>query len=395
MTYHEIERTFEERKLKHSKFSIPKSEYEQRVRIVREKLRDAGFDGLLAISGYAERDGNVTYLCGHKNAFPYSARSETISGLGYSAFLLPVDSETTLIAPLGYQTDAVTGVDRTQTGTNLTKGIIKALTESRLDRARLAIAGSDILPAVYLDEIRRSCPQTIVHYRDELISERRMIKSENELQIIRHASKIADKALQTALESIKPGMTESAVGSIARVKAMEIGADYVVRDRVQSGPEMGRLRWPFASQKKIRKGELISIDFVGWVNGYGFDILRVGSANRPTKQQRTIIEAAGEATSTMCEALRNGSTVEKTISTVTKLERHGLKVAPFGHAIGLEIVETPYLLPGGTGIVQKNMVFCVEPDVKSGKYSVSVENEVIVTDNKPEILTKLPINAWS
>ncbi|HYW00194.1 MAG TPA: Xaa-Pro peptidase family protein, partial [Candidatus Acidoferrum sp.] len=368
-----------------SKFSIPKSEYAQRVRIVREQLRDAGFDGLLAISGYAERDGNVTYLCGHKNAFPYSARSETISGLGYSAFLLPVDAETTLIAPLGYQTDAVTGVDRTQTGTNLTKGIITALTESRLDHARLAIAGSDILPAVYLDEIRRSCPQTSVHYRDELISERRMIKSENELQIIRHASKIADKALQTALEAIKPGMTESDVGSIARMKAMEIGADYVVRDRVQSGPEMGRLRWPFASQKKIRKGELISIDFVGWVNGYGFDILRVGSANRPTKQQRTIIEAAGEATSTMCDTLRNGSTVENTISTVNKLERRGLKVAPFGHAIGLEIVETPYLLPGGTGIVQKNMVFCVEPDVKSGKYSVSVENEVIVTNSKPEI----------
>jgi len=381
--------------MKHSKFSISKSEYEQRVRIVREKLRDAGFDALLAISGYAERDGNVTYLCGHKNAFPYSARSETISGLGYSAFLLPVDSETTLIAPFGYQTDAVTGVNRTQTGTNLTKGIIKALTESRLDHARLAIAGSDILPAVYLDEIRRGCPQTSVHYRDELISERRMIKSENELQIIRHASKIADKALHTALESIKPGMSESAVGSIARMKAMEIGADYVVRDRVQSGSEMGRLRWPFASQKKIRKGELISIDFVGWVNGYGFDILRVGSANRPTKQQRIIIEAAGEATSTMCEALRNGSTVENTISTVNKLERRGLKVAPFGHAIGLEIVETPYLLPGGTGIVQKNMVFCVEPDVKSGKYSVSVENEVIVTNNKPEILTKLPINTWS
>jgi len=381
--------------LKHTRFSIPKSEYEQRVRIVREKLRDASFDGLLAISGYAERDGNVTYLCGHKNAFPYSARSETISGLGYSAFLLPVESETTLIAPLGYQTDAVTCVNRTQTGTNLTKGIIKALTESRLDHARLAIAGSDILPAVYLDEIRRSCPQTSFHYRDELISELRMIKSENELQLIRHASKIADKALQTALESIKPGMTESAVGSIARMKAMEIGADYVVRDRVQSGSEMGRLRWPFASQKKIRKGELISIDFVGWANGYGFDILRVGSANRPTKQQRIIIEAAGEATSTMCEALRNGNTVENTISTVNKLERRGLKVAPFGHAIGLEIVETPYLLPGGTGIVQKNMVFCVEPDVKSGKYSVSAENEVIVTNNKPEVLTKLPINVWS
>ena len=380
--------------MKHSKFSIPKSEYEQRIRVVREKLHATGFDALLAISGYAERDGNVTYLCGHKNAFPYSAKSETISGLGYSAFLLPIDSETTLITPLGCQPDAIVGVDRTETGTNLTKGIVKALVESRLDKANLAISGSDILPAVYLDEIRDSCPQASIRYRDELIFERRMIKSENELQMIRHASHIADEALRTALDSIKPGMTESAIGSIARAKAMELGADYVVRDRVQSGSEMGRLRWPFASQKKIRKGEMISVDFVGWVSGYGFDILRVGSTNRPTKRQRMIIETAGEATSAMCDALRNGSTVEKTISIVNQLGRRGVKVSPFGHAIGLEIVETPYLLPGGTGNVQKNMVFCVEPDVKSGKYSVSIENEVIVTNNKPEVITKLPIDPW-
>ena len=381
--------------MKHAKLNIPKSEYEQRVRVVRQKLHDTGFDGLLAISGYAERDGNVTYLCGHKNAFPYSTKTDMISGLGYSVFLLPVDSGTTLIAPLGYQSDAVIGVDRTQTGTNLTKGVITALTESHLDHAKLAIAGSDVLPVVYLDEIRRNCPEISIHYKDEIISQSRMIKSENELRLIRHASKIADIALKTALEAIKPGMTESVVGSIARTKAMEIGADYVVRDRVQSGPEMGRLRWPFASQRKIRKGELISIDFVGWVNGYGFDILRVGSANRPNKQQRMIIEAAGEATSTMCDALRSGNTVENIISTVNKLERRDLKVAPFGHAIGLEIVEVPFLLPGGTGTLQENMVFCVEPDVKSSKYSVSVENEAVVTKSNPEILTKLPMNDWS
>lgn len=381
--------------MKQSKLSIPKIEYEQRVRIVREKLREAGFDALLAISGYAERDGNVTYLCGHKNAFPYSGKSETISGLGYSAFLLPRDSQTTLIAPLGCQLDAVFGVDHVQAGTNLARSVIEALRESKLDHANLAIAGCDILPAVYLDEIRRSCPQTSLHYRDTLISELRMIKSENELKLVRLASEIADRALRTAIESIKPGMTESDVGNIAREKAMEMGADYVVRDRVQSGSEMGKLRWPFASQKRIRKGELISIDFVGWVNGYGFDILRVGSAGRPTKYQRKLIASAGEATSVMCTALTEGNTVENTISTVKQVERSGLTVEPFGHAIGLEIVEIPYLLPGGAGTVRKNMVFCVEPDVKSGKYSVSVEDEVIVTDGKPEVLTKLPVDFWS
>src|SRR5208283_4845768 len=239
----------------------------------------------LAFSGYAERDGNVSYLCGHKNTFPYSAKTDQVSGLGYSALLVPVEQETVLIAPLGYQADVVVGVGKNRTGTNFARDLIDAIKGSRLEKSKLAIAGGDIIPATYVDEIRRTFPELYLEYRDELLTEQRIIKSENELKLIRAASKIADKAMAAAINAIKPGMTESAVGSIARRVAMEAGADYVVRDRVQSGREMGQLRWPFATSKKIRKGELVSIDFVGWAKSYGFDILRIGCAGRLKKEQ--------------------------------------------------------------------------------------------------------------
>lgn len=44
--------------------------------------------------------------------------------------------------------------------------------------------------------------------------------------------------------------------------------------------------------------------------------------------------------------------------------------------------------------MKRNMVFCVEPDVKSVKDSACVENEVIVTGGKPETITKLPFDFW-
>jgi len=357
---------------------------------VRDWLRSNGFAGLLATSGYAERDGNVCYLCGHKNAFPYSKATEVVSGLGYSILLVPTNGEITLIAPLGYQRNAVVGVDRFKTGTNLAHDLVDAINEVELGNSELVVAGSDILPVVYVEELRKRYPGLKIEYRDE-IANMRMVKSENELTLIRQASKIADKAMAAAIESIKPGVKESVIGSIARKAAMEAGADYVVRDRVQSGSEMGQLRWPFASPKKVRKGELVSIDFVGWVKGYGFDILRVGCAGRPDKDQRALIEIAAEATNTMSEKLTDQSTVENSVSLLKELERGGAQIEPFGHGIGLEIVEEPYLFPGVTGKLKKGMVFCVEPDVRWKGGWASIENELIVTSGKPEVLTKLPI----
>jgi Xaa-Pro aminopeptidase len=369
---------------------LPEQEYKTRVNTVRDWLRASSYGGLLAVSGYAERDGNVCYLCGHKNAFPYSTKAEQISGLGYSALLLPTEGKTTLIAPLGYQPSAVVGVDNGKTGTNLARDLVEAIKQANLTDSRLAIAGGDILPAVYMDEVRRLLPGLRIEYWDEL-AKMRMIKSENELGLIRQASKIADKAMTAAIESIKLGMKESAIGSVARSAAMEAGADYVVRDRVQSGSEMGHLRWPFASSRKVRRGELVSIDFVGWVKSYGFDILRIGCAGRPNKDQRRLIETAGEATEAMSEKLRDQGEVEASLSVLREFEKDGVHVEPFGHGIGLEIVEEPYLFPGVTGKVRKNMVFCVEPDIRWKGGWASIENEVIVTSRRPEILTKLPV----
>ncbi len=113
--------------------SLPQREYRTRLDTTRQRLAASGYSGLLAFSGYAERDGNVCYLCGHKNAFPYSPKSDQVSGLGYSALLVPTQGETTLISPLGFQTDAVVGVEKSRTGTNFTRDLVDAIRESRVN----------------------------------------------------------------------------------------------------------------------------------------------------------------------------------------------------------------------------------------------------------------------
>jgi len=193
----------------------------------------------------------------------------------------------------------------------------------------------------------------------------------------------------------KAAMTESAIGSVARKTAMDAGADYIVRDRIQSAFErMKGTSWPFASRKNVRKGELLSIDFVGCINCYGFNILRIECVGRPNKEQRMLVELADEATNAMSNALTDNGGVEASVGALSQFERSGISISPFGHAIGLEIVEKLYLFPGVDEKIKKNMVFCVEPEVRSAKESAYVENEVIVTAGKPETITKLPVDFW-
>jgi Xaa-Pro aminopeptidase len=130
-------------------------------------------------------------------------RTEAVSGLGYSALLVPSEGETTLIAPLGYQADSVVGVGKSKTSTNFGLDLISSLRDSFEGNSRLALVGSDILPAAYFDEVNRSLTQLSLEFPDDIIADQRMIKSENEIGLSREASRIADKAVWAAVYAIR------------------------------------------------------------------------------------------------------------------------------------------------------------------------------------------------
>ena len=66
-----------------------------------------------------------------------------------------------------------------------------------------------------------------------------------------------------------------------------------------------------------------------------------------------------------------------------------------GHAIGLETVEEPTLLPGVATPLLPGMVLCVEPGIQiPGVGGVCVEQEILVTEGTPEVITHAPIRLW-
>ncbi len=378
-------------------FRISKGEFLKRVEHTKQLAQDRGIDGLLVFSGYCEREGNVGYLVGHRIGFPYANVSKDVKGLGYSALVLPVgDTHSVLIAPFGYSQDSVVGVGSVKTGLNIVREVVDSIKNRGLNGRKIGVVGTDIVPVSFYEEIRESLATTIFEPADDILTNQRMIKSSSELKILRKSAEIAEKAL-TALDSLKAGMTEREIAQTVSGIAYDEGADYVARVKVHSPHGFQGIKWPLASERKVEKADVVYVDLIGWYHGYAFDVSRGATVGDPTEQQKRLFEASVQATDRLLGAMRPGVTPDQAISTALEfLESQDVRVFPFGHGIGIEVVELPFVVSGWADIqLKENMVLCIEPRIEiAGVGTMCVEQELVVTQDGPEMLTGRPSQFW-
>ena len=148
------------------------------------------------------------------------------------------------------------------------------------------------------------------------------------------------------------------------------------------------------------KGDLVTLDIIGAVQGYQFDVLRTTAVGYDLlPEQRALCTAVLRALERMLEAARPGVTVDALVRIGQRwLEEAGYAAhaSPFmGHGIGLETVEEPLLTPGVETVLEPGMVLCVEPGVYIPDLGgCSIEEEIIVTDGPAEVITTLARRLW-
>jgi Xaa-Pro dipeptidase len=176
-----------------------------------------------------------------------------------------------------------------------------------------------------------------------------------------------------------------------RSAGLKAGADFIPRVRVSNGPRLQALAWPMTSGRKIGRGDFVYLDVIGWAGGYGFDNSRIKVVGTPTDEQRDCLNHAVEATDWMIRLLKPGAK----LGFVMTMSRERQIVA-FGHGIGLEICENPWLTlaPNKTAI-ESNMVLCVEPQVIDRKFGgMCIEDTVLITETGVEVLNRCPRVFW-
>jgi len=220
-----------------------------------------------------------------------------------------------------------------------------------------------------------------------LVEELRMIKSREEIEILKKSAKIASEGMKVAAQLIEPGRTEREIAAEAEYTMRKLGSDGTPFPTiVASGPNS----WiPHASStdRVLQRGEHVIVDLGATYKGYASDMTRTfrvkkgdsGLIKKVRNVQKEIMKEVREGV----KACELDSLARKKLGRDAKFFVHGL-----GHGVGLEIHERPSLSPSSKDVLQAGMVITIEPGLYlPGKGGARWEDMVIVKKEGCEVIT--------
>jgi Xaa-Pro aminopeptidase len=228
---------------------------------------------------------------------------------------------------------------------------------------------------------------------DGVVERLRRIKDEAELVIMRKAVAISDAAFEHILTVLKPGLSEKEIALELEMFMRRQGASSSSFDIIVASGERSALPHGVASDRIIGNNEFVKMDFGALYNGYCSDLTRTVVMGSPTAKHREIFDIVLEAQLAAIGGIRAGITGKAGDAFARDLitQRgygdhfgHGT-----GHAVGMDIHESPRLSKTEEGILEPGMVVTVEPGIYvPGFGGVRIEDIVVVTDHGCDILTK-------
>ena len=232
----------------------------------------------------------------------------------------------------------------------------------------------------------------------EIMTDLRIIKSNEEIDTIRRAGTVAGAGMEAALESVKPGVSEIMVAAEAEYAMRKGGAEEFYRSYVASGPRSS-ISHGLVSKRRLEKGDLVMIDLHPAVDGYHADICRTVAVDAPSQKQQRAFDVYLKAQRQAVEAVKPGNTMTELENIMHKVfEKKGYEeyfVGPPIHGVGLEFEEPP--LPAGHAFfhgeepkdeLKAGMVISIgNCGLYLSDFGVRVEDTVAVTPKGFEALT--------
>jgi Xaa-Pro aminopeptidase len=230
----------------------------------------------------------------------------------------------------------------------------------------------------------------------EMVEKLTMIKSEDEIQVMQQAAKIGDRVYDKVVEMIKPGMTELDVAAEIAYQTRLFGGEKEAFTIIVASGERSALPHGVATTKKIRKGELVTLDFGCVYKGFNSDMTRTIAVGKVSTELQKIYEIVKIAQQRGIDKLHAGMNARE-LDTVTRdyitLHGYGSKFGhSTGHGLGIEVHELPSINQRGEKFkLEPNMVITIEPGIYlEGIGGVRIEDDVVVRKDGCEVLTTSP-----
>jgi Xaa-Pro dipeptidase len=251
------------------------------------------------------------------------------------------------------------------------------------------------LPALFSVPLGRAFPETEFVLGSPLTNPQRQYKDSGELDTIRRASALADKALGELIArgDYWLGKTERDFGD--ELALLLRGAGFETSASIVAVGANAAVPHHVTGDTPIQRGKGLLVDFWGCLDGYFTDCSRTFFVGRPDaefeKVHRIVLEAHLAAEAKACP----GNLMEDVDAAARSvIEGYGYGryfTHRTGHGIGMEDHEGASAAPGDKTPVEPGMVFSIEPGIYlPGKLGVRIENLVAVGESAPEVLHRYP-----
>jgi Xaa-Pro dipeptidase len=365
-----------------------RDEYERRQNKASRLMAERGIDALFILQ--AE---NLSYFTGYISWLKSSKHRPFVG-------ILPQGKDPVLALPrlqLGDAEGFSYVEDIRLWSANYLDFFVDTLKDMGLSNKRIGVEiGHDTHLAMSLlefEQLKAMLPDVTWVDATDLIFDVRKIKSEPEIAYLRRSSEIADKAVENAWHSLRPGITERDIFATMARTFVEEGAEEIGFVIIRSTPEDLYMRNKMPTDRVLQAGDVVSCDIGCQYRGYWSDMMRAAAIGEPDETLARGFAAAALLNTAVREAARPGMTIDELDRVRARtIEENGFGVwlPSIGHCLGTTVHELPRIAGGVQDVLEPGMIFTVEPGVHLPPYVFNIEDVMLVTETGVESLNRYP-----
>lgn len=349
-----------------------------RIQKLQKILKQKGLNGFIVTNFF-----NIFYLCGFRGVLP--AEREAV--------LIVLPSKSILVTARLYQNEAARLTNR-----NLKikiigqrSQILKSIGELLLTAKNVGFEGNDLKYGEF-KEFKKTLKGTKLIPFKHLVEGLRAMKSHDELSKIEKAQKISQDAFEELVKTIKVGQIEAEIAEKLAKIIKNLGGQGLAFESIVASGANAALPHYITGRKKIKKGEVLLLDFGAKFKDYCADFTRTIFIGNVCSQYRNIYNHVYNTQKLSIGKITHGHSASAVYRTANaRFKRHKLDdyfLHSLGHGVGLEVHEKPSLSVKSKDKFYEGMVFSVEPGLYFPWGAVRIEDLATVKNGHAKIIGK-------